>query len=90
MSRVYTLDEVADQLKVKPSWIRTQCERRAIPFLMLAKSYRFTDAHVDAIIAAFEEKPAGRRSPRRTPAPANVTRLEPKTPPRLRKKQQAS
>lgn len=88
MTRVYTLNEVAEQLKVKPSWIRTQCERRTIPFLMLAKSYRFTDEHIAAILATFEEKPAARRAPRRPQAPANITRLEPKTPPRLRKKRQ--
>lgn len=88
-ARVYTLEEVAAQLKVKPSWLRARCEGREVGFTMLGGSYRFTDAHVEAIIAAHEEKPAARRAPRPAAAPSNVTRLTPKTPARLRKKQQA-
>lgn len=83
MTRVLTLAQVADQLQIKPSWLRTKCEERQVPFTMLGGSYRFTPEHVEAIIAAFEEKPRARRSPR-TPAPQNVARLEPKTPYRLR------
>lgn len=85
--RVHTLKQVAEQLQIKESWIRARCEGREIPFTMLGGSYRFTDAHIEQIIAKFEEKPAARPAPRRRP-PGNVTRLEAKTPPRLRKQRQ--
>lgn len=87
MSLVYTLDQVADLLQVKASWIRARCEGREVPFTMLSGSYRFTPEHVEQIIALYEEKPAGRRRPTPRPAtPSNVVSLEPKTPARLRKK----
>ncbi len=81
--RVLTLDQVAEQLQIKPSWLRTQCENRQVPFTMLGGSYRFTEKHVEQIIHHFEKQP--RTRPTRTPAPKNVTRLKPKTPYRLRK-----
>ena len=43
-ARVLTLDQVAEQLQIKPSWLRTQCENRQVPFTMLGGSYRFTEA----------------------------------------------
>lgn len=81
--RVLTLDQVAEQLQIKPSWLRTQCEKRQVPFTKLGGSYRFTEKHVEQIITCFEEKPRTRSA--QTSAPKNVTRLKPKTPYRLRK-----
>jgi excisionase family DNA binding protein len=87
--RVLTLDQVAEQLQIKPSWLRARCEGREVPFTMLGGSYRFTDEHVTEIIRKFEEVPAVKRRSPRVVAPRNVTPLEPKIPARLRKKQQA-
>lgn len=84
-ARVYTVQQVADQLQIKASWLRARCEGREIPFTMLGGQYRFTDAHIEQIIAAHEEKPKGRAPAR--PDSSNVTRLTAKTPPRLRKQQ---
>lgn len=89
MCRVLTLEEVAEQLQVKPSWLRARCEGREVPFALLGGRYRFTPEHVDQIIATFEEKPRTKRRPRPTTA-ENVSRLEAKTPPRLRKRQKTS
>ncbi|GAA0972522.1 helix-turn-helix domain-containing protein [Nocardiopsis tropica] len=88
--RVLTIAQVAEQLQIKESWIRAKCEGREITFSMLGGQYRFTDAHVDEIIRQFEEKPAKVQRGPRAIAPRNVTRLDAKVPPRLRKKQQAS
>lgn len=85
-ARVYTVQQVAEQLQIKASWLRGKCEGREIPFAMLGGQYRFTDTHIEQIIAAHEEKPQGRRAPAR-PDSSNVTRLTAKTPPRLRKQQ---
>ncbi|WP_174545658.1 helix-turn-helix domain-containing protein [Nocardiopsis dassonvillei] len=90
MNRVYTLTQVAGQLQIKESWLRARCEGREIPFTMLGGSYRFTEEHIEAIVRQYEQKPAPRRAPYRPQAPASITRLEPKVPPRLRKKQQTA
>ncbi|WP_117198500.1 helix-turn-helix domain-containing protein [Nocardiopsis sp. TNDT3] len=87
---VYTKEEVAELLKVKPSWIAGRCAARAIPFTMLGGSYRFTDEHIQEIIKIHERGPAVRRTPHRPQAPENITRLEPKIPPRLRKRYEES
>ncbi|MFE1170410.1 helix-turn-helix domain-containing protein [Nocardiopsis sp. NPDC058789] len=80
MTRVFTVDQVAEQLQVKPSWIRARCEGREIPFTMLGGSYRFTPEHVDQIVRQYEQAPASRRRPPQAASPKGVTRLEARTP----------
>ena len=55
---VYTLDEAATILRVKPSWLERQAAARKIPFTMLGGSYRFTADHLTAIVAQHENRPA--------------------------------
>src|SRR5690349_19274201 len=55
---VYTVDEAAVILRVKPSWLERQAAARRIPFTMLGGSYRFTTEHLIAIIRQFEQLPA--------------------------------
>ncbi|MGW9637482.1 helix-turn-helix domain-containing protein [Nocardiopsis alba] len=77
MIRVLTLDQVADQLQVKPSWLRARCEGREVPFTMLGGSYRFTETHVEAIVQQYEQAPKARRA---RAVPQEVPRLEARTP----------
>jgi excisionase family DNA binding protein len=54
---IYTLDEAATILRVKPSWLERQAAARKIPFSMLGGSYRFTAEHLAAIVAQHENRP---------------------------------
>jgi excisionase family DNA binding protein len=54
---VYTLDEAADILRVKPSWLERHAAARKIPFTMLGGGYRFTADHLIAIVRQYEERP---------------------------------
>jgi excisionase family DNA binding protein len=76
---LFTVQEAAEILRVKKSWLERQAAARKIPFTMLGRSYRFTSAHLDAIVKMHEEPPASptwpgdrhTRSPRRnTESPA--------------------
>lgn len=83
---VYTKEEVAELLKVKPSWIARRCSRRMIPFTMLGGQYRFTEEHIQEIIKIHEQKPyVSRNQPSRWAPSPNTPRLVARTPPRLRK-----
>jgi hypothetical protein len=42
--RIYTADEAALVLRVKPRWLKRQAAARKVPFTMLAGSYRFSAA----------------------------------------------
>lgn len=74
---LYTTEEAAEILRVKKSWLERQAGARKIPFTMLGRTYRFTSAHLDAIVKMHEEAPASppwagdhhTRSARRTPEP---------------------
>lgn len=55
--RLYSACEAARALRCSEWWVKEQARRRRIPFLMLGGSYRFTAAHLDEIIAAFEVRP---------------------------------
>ena len=55
---LYTAEEVAEILRVKKSWLERQAAARKIPFTMLGGSYRFTFAHLAAIVQMHEEAPA--------------------------------
>ena len=55
---LYTSEEAAEILRVKKSWLERQAAARKIPFTMLGRSYRFTSAHLSAIIRMHEQAPA--------------------------------
>src|SRR5437773_4624116 len=55
---LYTSDEAAEILRVKKSWLKRQAAARKIPFTMLGRSYRFTSAHLSAIVRMHEQAPA--------------------------------
>jgi excisionase family DNA binding protein len=55
---LYTTEEAAEILRVKKSWLERQAAARKIPFTMLGGSYRFTSAHLFAIIRMHEQAPA--------------------------------
>jgi excisionase family DNA binding protein len=55
---LFTAEEAAEILRVKKSWLERQAAARRIPFTMLGRSYRFTSAHLDAIVKMHEEAPA--------------------------------
>jgi excisionase family DNA binding protein len=55
---VYTAEEAALILRVKKSWLERQAAARKIPFTMLGRSYRFTPAHLAAIVRMHEQAPA--------------------------------
>ena len=48
--RLFTMEKAAEILRVKKSWLERQAAARKIPFTMLGRSYRFTSAHLDAIV----------------------------------------
>ena len=55
---LYTKEEAAGILRVKKSWLERQAAARKIPFTMLGGSYRFTSAHLTAIVRMHEQTPA--------------------------------
>ena len=55
---LYTAEEAAEILRVKKSWLERQAAARKIPFTMLGRSYRFTSAHLSAIVRMHEQAPA--------------------------------
>ena len=57
---LYTTEEAAEILRVKKSWLERQAAARKIPFTMLGRSYRFTSAHLSAIVRMHEQAPARR------------------------------
>jgi hypothetical protein len=72
---VYTADEAAAILggSVKASWLKEMARKREIPFTMLG-GYRWTDAHLEEIIALREHRPAPVQ-----PAPAATPRASGRT-----------
>jgi excisionase family DNA binding protein len=55
---LYTAEEAAEILRVKKSWLERHAAARKIPFTMLGGSYRFTSAHLFAIIRMNEQVPS--------------------------------
>ena len=52
---LYKTEEAAEILRVKKSWLERQAAARKIPFTMLGRSYRFTSAHLSAIVRMHEQ-----------------------------------
>ena len=78
---------VADRLKVSPRLIEKKCAAREWPFVFVARKYRFTEEHVEQIVALLKEQTVP-HVPKLMAARSNVTPLRDKVPPRLRKKRQ--
>jgi hypothetical protein len=79
---LYTADEAALLLRVKPRWLKRQAAARKVPFTMLAGSYRFSARHLEEITRMHEKAPESAGSselPRQRPhrhraaGPANGT-----------------
>jgi excisionase family DNA binding protein len=74
---IHTVEEAAAILRVKPSWLERQAAARKVPFTMLGGSYRFTAAHLAAIVQLHEQTPQPvstaeqERSTRQRHAPAS-------------------
>jgi len=67
---LYTADEAALMLRVKPRWLKRQAAARKVPFTMLAGSYRFSARHLEEITRMYEKSPESAGSsevPRRRP-----------------------
>ena len=54
---LYTAEEAAEILRVKKSWLERQSAARKIPFTMLGGAYRFSLAHIVAIVQMHEQAP---------------------------------
>jgi len=54
---LYTADEAAALLRVKPRWLKRQAATRKVPFTMLAGSYRFSARHLEEIMRMHENAP---------------------------------
>ena len=54
---LYTADEAAVLLRVKPRWLKRQAATRKVPFTMLAGSYRFSAHHLEEIMRMHENAP---------------------------------
>src|SRR5262245_6468599 len=67
---LYTADEAALMLRVKPRWLKRQAAARKVPFTMLAGSYRFSARHLEEIARMHEKAP-------QTPGPSEVLRRRP-------------
>jgi excisionase family DNA binding protein len=60
---LYTTDEAAKILRVRKSWLERQAAARRVPFSLLGRSYRFTDAHLIEIVRIFEAGPTVSSAP---------------------------
>jgi excisionase family DNA binding protein len=47
---LYTVEEAAERLGLKPSWLYERTRRKAIPHRKLGKYVRFSEADLSAII----------------------------------------
>lgn len=62
---LYTVEEAAALLQVRPSWLRRKAAARAVPCTFLGKHLRFSRADLDTIIAGGSHQTA---PPRQRPA----------------------
>lgn len=56
--RLYTIAEAAKVLRVPEGWLRKKVSAGVVPHTRLGKHVRFTDEHLDRIVAAGEQEPA--------------------------------
>ena len=55
--RLMTLDEVVDYLGLSKRWIYEQARTGALPAILIARTYRFRLADVDAFVDGFRVSP---------------------------------
>ena len=68
---LYTVEEAAALLRVRPSWLQRKAAARAVPCTFLGKHLRFSRTDLDAVIASGAQHP---RSPRQRSATAPAGR----------------
>lgn len=95
-------EDLAAMLGRSKWWVCEQCRRGRFPFVKAGGSYRFTDQHIEEILAILEQTPAGLskngmtrpgRPPRRA-SPSKPTSASPTVqlrarPPRRQRRAQA-
>lgn len=54
---LYTVEEAAQLLRVRPSWLRKKAAARAVPCTFLGKHLRFSRADLDAVITDGAQPP---------------------------------
>ncbi|MFI9811576.1 helix-turn-helix domain-containing protein [Saccharothrix variisporea] len=62
-SILYTAEQAAALLQVRPSWLRRRAAARAVPCRFLGKHLRFTRQDLLDIATASHQPPRGNRSP---------------------------
>jgi excisionase family DNA binding protein len=67
VGRLYTIAEAAEVLNVPATWLRDKVTAGAVPHTRLGRHVRFTEAHLEEIVAA------GERSIPRQPSPGRPT-----------------
>jgi excisionase family DNA binding protein len=65
---LYTPEQAAVLLQVRPSWLRKKAAARAVPCTFVGKHLRFSAADVAAIVAAGHQEPQPRSRGRRPAA----------------------
>jgi excisionase family DNA binding protein len=51
--RLYTLDELADEMRVRREWLRQQAHAGVIPGRKIAGHWRFTESDIEAALETF-------------------------------------
>jgi len=54
---VFTVEQAAAMLQVRPSWLVRKAAQRAVPCTFIGRRLRFTRADLDAIVAAGRTEP---------------------------------
>ncbi|BCJ44700.1 hypothetical protein GCM10010168_15130 [Actinoplanes ianthinogenes] len=100
--RIFTLDESAEILRVKKSWLERKAASREIPFSKLGGAYHFSTDHLWRIFFQYEQVPSTgesdepaaiiprRKRQRTAPADPRVVPLRPRTPRTSRQSQLAA
>ena len=57
--RLMTLDDVVDYLGLSKRWLYGQARTGALPAMLIARTYRFRLADVDAFLDGFRVNPNG-------------------------------
>lgn len=52
-ARLYTIAEAAEFLSMSETWLKRQIQARKVRHVRMGRSVRFTDEHLQAIIASF-------------------------------------
>jgi excisionase family DNA binding protein len=61
---LYTAEQAAELLQVRPSWLRRKATARAVPCRFVGKHLRFSRTDLDAIAEAGATRPRPHHAPR--------------------------